>query len=360
MTFAVGGALLASSVSVGAVATQPEKEKGTLIITKKVVNDDSADLTDIKFTIGWDCTGGDSSKNGDAWKKGTVYLADGESHTVEDIPTGKTCTVTEEEPKSIPYFGWETSYDPMSSIEISKVGEEITVTNTVTRDRGELKIAKTLDDDSEPYTGEFSINYSCEPVDDVPGTAVSGAVTVAVGGSGMAKIPTGFACVVTETTFPSVPGFAWSAAQITGSPTEAINDKVAQEVTVENLLTVAPTPPPPPPTPPAPAPAPAPAAAAPPAAGTVPETIPAFPLTPVVPAPGTGVSPTAPVTSVEPAAGTGVPASVNAGGGPAPSNGIPVAMWLVMIAAISAAVTWGLTRWTDTEGDTHMQKVHME
>jgi hypothetical protein len=143
---------------------------------------------------------------------------------------------------------------------------------------------------------------------------------------------------------------------VTGSPTDAIvgGEGEAREVTVVNQLTAVP--------PPAPAPEPAPVVAAvtPPAVGAAPEATPVVPETPVTPAPGTGVTPTTPVTSVEPAPGTGVPTSVNAGEGPAPSNGISVTMWLLMIAAISAAVTWGLTRWTATEGDTHMQKVHME
>ena len=367
MAFAAAGALLAGSVSVGAVAAPPEKpdppaeddSKGSLTIEKKVVNPDGAVLPPgYEFEIKYNCTGGGRGNKG-----GSVFLEDGESETIGDIPGSKQCAVTEVKPDPIDFFTWGPTFYTQMPVLIDKDNPTgtITVENRITRSVGDLEIAKTINDESEPYlgSGEFPINYSCVPSGEAPGTTVSGVQPVAAGKSEKVKIPTGYECTVTETTFPSVPGFAWSTPNIDVSPTAAINTEEAQMVTVENLLVVAPTPPPTPPTP-GPEPAPAAAAATPPPAGAAPEATPVVPETPVTPAPGTGTAPTTPVTSIAPAAGTGVPTSVNAGEGPAPSNGISIAMWLLMIAAISAAVTWGLTRWTDTEGETHMHKVHMD
>jgi len=386
ITFTAGGALLAGSISASAFATPSETDetsqskKGTLVIEKSVINPDGAPIDDLKFTINWVCKGGGDEEEedhsttgmtsevegqgghggGGGNNSGQVTVADGGSSSISNIPGNKMCSVTEEEPMSIENFSWGAPvYDPQS---VSIKGDEqtITVTNTITRDRGSLKITKELAQGSTEYEGDFTIDYSCQAPPESPGAVVEGNVTIPAGESETVKIPTGYTCVVTETTLPSVPGFVWTTPLITGSPTDGIaqGEGEEREVTVVNQLTAAPTPPPPP----APAPEPVPVAEAvtPPATGTAPEAAPVVPETPVTPAPGTGVTPTPPVTSVEPAAATGVPTSVNAGEGPAPSNGIPVAMWLLMIAAISAAVTWGLTRWTNAEGNTHLQKVHME
>lgn len=404
ITFTAGGALLAGSLSASAFAVATETDEttqsktGTLIIEKEVINPDGAPIDDLEFTINWVCKGGgededhsssDKSSEGGGGSEGhggggsgghggggggedegedegggknsgTVTVVAGQPTSIEGIPGNKTCTVTEEAPKAIENFTWgDPTYEP-ESVQIKFNEKKITVTNTITRDRGSLKIMKELAQGSTAFEGDFTIDYSCQPAPESEGAIVEGDVTIPAGDFEVVKIPTGYTCVVTETTFPSVPGFVWTTPLITGSPTDAIvgGEGEAREVTVVNQLTAAPTPPPPP----APAPEPVPVAEAvtPPATGTAPETTPVVPETPVAPAPGTGVAPTAPVTSVEPAPGTGVPTSVNAGEGPAPSNGMSITMWLLVIAAISAAVTWGLTRWTNTEGDTHMQKVHME
>jgi hypothetical protein len=381
IAFTAGGALLAGSVSASAFAAPSDIDelslfkRGTLVIEKQLENPGGAILDDVEFELNWQCKGGGSEEDDefasaakklgfDWWgdKSGTVFLAAGESISIENIPGKKTCTVTEVEPASLEYFTWDKPiYDP-ESVVVFKDTQKITVKNKITRDLGELKIMKELAQGSTAFEGEFAIDYSCEATDESPGAPVTGSVNVPAGDSEVVSIPTGYTCVVTETTFPSVPGFVWTTPLIAGSPTAAIvgGEGEAREVTVVNQLTAAPTPPPPPPPAPAPEPAAAPAAATPPPAGAAPEATPVVPETPVTPAPGTGVTPTTPVTSVDPAPGTGVPTSVNAGEGPAPSNGISVTMWLLMIAAISAAVTWGLTRWTAAEGDTHMQKVHME
>lgn len=391
IAFTAGGALLAGSVSASAFAVPSEtdatvaSQKGTLIIDKAVVNPDGAPIEGLKFVMNWVCKGGGEDEDhssadkssggggqggggqggggqgggeGGGENSGQVTVVVGQPASIENIPGKKTCTVTEEAPKDIDGFTWgEPSFEPVS-VNIFKDNQTIKVTNTITRDRGDLQITKALAQGSTAYDGEFTIGYSCEPSGEAPGGLVEGTVTIPAGESDTVKVPTGYTCVVTETAFPSVPGFAWSTPLIVGSPTAEISGEEGgtREVTVANLLTATPPPPPAP----APEPAPAVAAATPPPAGAAPEATPVVPETPVTPAPGTGVAPTTPVTSVEPAAATGVPTSVNAGEGPVPSKGTSVAMWLLMIAAISAAVTWGLTRWTNAEGETHMQKVHME
>lgn len=373
--FTAGGALLAGSVSASAFAAPTEagattdSKKGALIIEKTVVNPDGAAIDGLKFEMNWACKDGDEeedassagkSSGGGDMSSGTVTVAAGESTSIENIPGKKTCAVTEVDPASLEYFTWDKPIYNPESVVVFKDTQKITVTNKITRDRGELKIMKELAQGSTAFEGKFTINYSCKATGEAPGAPVTGSVNIPAGDSEVVSIPTGYACVVTETTFPSVPGFVWTTPLVTGSPTDAIvgGEGKTREVAVVNQLTAAPTPPPPPA--PTPEPAPVTATVIPPAVGVAPEATPVVPETPVTPAPGTGVTPTTPETSVEPAPGTGVPTSVNAGEGPTPSNGIPVTMWLLMIAAISAAVTWGLTRSTATEGDTHMQKFHME
>jgi hypothetical protein len=51
---------------------------------------------------------------------------------------------------------------------------------------------------------------------------------------------------------------------------------------------------------------------------------------------------------------------VNAGDEPTSNDGFMLIMWLLLIATISTAVTWGLTRWIDPEESDRMDKVHFE
>jgi len=104
------------------------------------------------------------------------------------------------------------SYDPQS-VEVSTKGETFTVqaANSITRDRGHLRISKTLSGTPSGYEPTFDVNYVCtyEGADDITGSA-----TVAAGDSVVVSeegIPTGYECTVTEGALPALPlNYGWS------------------------------------------------------------------------------------------------------------------------------------------------------
>ncbi len=175
------------------------------------------------FTIHYDCGGTDV---------GDVTVAAGASETVNGIPTGSSCTVTEPTLPTPPAgYSWKTAVITGSPATISAAAPvEVSVANALVRDVGALKISKTLDDGGSGFTGNFTIHYDCG------GTHV-GNVTVAAGASESVNgIPTGSSCTVTEPTLPTPPvGFNWKTPVITGSPA-IINKTAAAEVSVANAL----------------------------------------------------------------------------------------------------------------------------
>jgi hypothetical protein len=83
-----------------------------------------------------------------------VTVAPGSPATVNSIPTGNTCSVTEVTPTAIPNFTWGTpTYTPASIVISTKAGTfGITVGNSITRDRGTIVIIK----DALPAQGSFA------------------------------------------------------------------------------------------------------------------------------------------------------------------------------------------------------------
>ena len=161
------------------------------------------------FTIAYDCDDGTAHD-------GTVNLAAGESTTISGIPTGTTCTVSEDSLPTAP-IGWtfgEPAYYPengsvtitasassSTSVMRAVVGAEVTVTNTISRDLGELKITKIFDPLTSGFSGTFTIAYDCDD-----GTDHDGTVQLAAGESTtISGIPTGTTCMVSEGTLPTPP-----------------------------------------------------------------------------------------------------------------------------------------------------------
>jgi len=195
------------------------------------------------FTLKYDC-GGDFT--------GSREVAAGASSTVEGIPTGSECVVSEPQMPDAPegYTFGTPVLDPVDGeVTIEKKGQTVTVTvaNTLTRDLGSLEITKTFSPGGSGFTGAFTIDYVCLIEDEVQ---AEGSVVVAAGATSTVDgIPTGAVCTVTETVPAAVAGFTWAVPVITGSPTAEIDTEVARSVTVANALTAIPIPPPPPPTP---------------------------------------------------------------------------------------------------------------
>ncbi len=78
---------------------------------------------------------------------------------------------------------------------------EVTVTNTISRDLGELKITKQFDSLTSGFTGTFAINYDCDD-----GTEHDDTVNLLAGESQtISGIPIGTQCTVTEPAAPTPP-----------------------------------------------------------------------------------------------------------------------------------------------------------
>ena len=212
------------------VANELTRDTGTLAISKSLA--DGSEPYDGAFTISYLCTldGADDIS-------GSVDVAAGGSATVEDIPTGYECVVTETTLPDVPGYSWSDPVITPALIVIDEDGGtfDVSVVNNLTRDTGTLAISKSLADGSEPYDGAFTISYLCtlDGADDI-----SGSVDVAAGGSATVEdIPTGYECVVTETTLPDVPGYSWSDPVITPALIVIDEDGGTFDVSVVNNLT---------------------------------------------------------------------------------------------------------------------------
>src|SRR6185503_13917357 len=122
-------------------------------ITKSTTNPDGATLP-AAFTGTYNCGTGYA---------GTFSVANGASQTVTGIPTGNVCSVVETAPAAISGYTWGAiTYTP-ATIQISTKSQtfEIVVGNSITRDRGNLKIIKSVVGAPAGFTGSFSVDVSC-------------------------------------------------------------------------------------------------------------------------------------------------------------------------------------------------------
>ena len=116
------------------------------------------------FAINYDCNDGTAHD-------GTVNLAAGANTTIGGIPTGTTCVVTEPATPTTPTgwtFGTPTLSDSQAPttdgtvvITTKDATYEVIVTNTISRDLGNLKISKVFDPLTSGFAGTFAINYDC-------------------------------------------------------------------------------------------------------------------------------------------------------------------------------------------------------
>ncbi len=201
------------------------RDLGSLKILKTVSNPDGASVP-ASFSVDYDCGAGYT---------GNVSVDPGTPATINNIPTGNTCTVTEVSPTAIPGYTWGTiTYSP-ASVAISKDATvEISVGNSITRDTGSLKLTKSLTGGPSGYTGPFTISYDCND-----GTVHDDSVELNAGASQtISGIPTGTQCTVSET-LPTTPtGYTFGTPTFTPNATVTIDTKDATvEVTTNNTLT---------------------------------------------------------------------------------------------------------------------------
>ncbi len=161
------------------------RDTGSLVIAKTLNNPDGASVP-ASFTVNYDCGAGYT---------GQVSVGVSSPATVNGIPTGSTCSVTEVAPAAIPGYTWGTpSVSPSSVVILDTTSTfTLTVANSITRDRGSLKISKTLSNpDGANVPASFTVNYDC-------GTGYTGQVSVGVDSPATVNgIPTGSTCSVTE------------------------------------------------------------------------------------------------------------------------------------------------------------------
>ena len=180
------------------------------------------------FTFHADCGNGGSFDV-------TITFPDPGSVTIDDIPAGSVCDVTETGMPDAPVgFHWG---EPRVSENPATIKDEDTVwvhfINHLIPDNGSLRITKDVIGGPEGYTGSFDVHVDCgndgtfDKTIDFPDP---GFVTID-------ELPAGAQCTVTETGMPDAPdGFMFGEPDVSGSPATIVSDGTA-DVTVTNHLT---------------------------------------------------------------------------------------------------------------------------
>ncbi len=175
--------------------TFSEVDDGSLKISKTLNTGGSGFDTATTFAIDYACDNGGPA--------GTVHLAGGDDQTVNGIPVGSQCTVTEPTMPAAPAgYTWSSviTGSPTAAITAGNT-ESVAVTNTLFQGTGSLKISKTLDAGGSGFdtATTFAIDYDC-------GGSSSGTVSLAGGGNAtISGIPSGSICTVTELATPAAP-----------------------------------------------------------------------------------------------------------------------------------------------------------
>ncbi len=179
------------------------------------------------FTIHYDCGTGFI---------GDVTIASGSSQTINGIPSGQVCTVSEPTLPTAPtgYSFGTPSFSPSNTITIGE-GTTVTVTtnNTLSANPGSLKLTKALTGGPAGYTGPFTIHYDC-------GAGFVGDKSVSAGSfQTVSGIPAGTSCTVSEPTLPTPPtGYSFGTPSFnptSGTVTVGLGTTV--EVITNNTLT---------------------------------------------------------------------------------------------------------------------------
>jgi hypothetical protein len=209
------------------------QDTGSLQVLKELSNPDGA-VVPATFAIDYECKIAD-----DVTKSGTVDVQPGMTGvTVAGVPTGSTCSITEQELTEIPGFTWApVSYDPRSvEIETAQQTYPVKAANEITEDRGGLELVKELTGGPAGYTGPFTIDYTCT----TKGKGdVSGSEVIDAGSSALVEgIPVGAECEVSEPVLPDAPtGYTFNAPTFDPANATVVIEKDAKAtVTTANSL----------------------------------------------------------------------------------------------------------------------------
>ena len=214
---------LASAETVSCTFTNSRDDRGSLRILKTLSNPDGAAVP-ASFTVNYDCGTGYT---------GSVPVAAGGSATVSNIPTGRSCTVSEATLTPIAGYTWGTPAITGSPATIGKnTTVDVTVANSISRDQGYLKISKVFDPKTSGFTGTFAITYNCGAGDQTVNVAAGSSTTVG-------PFSTGTSCTVGELTLPTAPtGWTFGTPVVSGSPATIVkgDPAAAVNVTVTNSI----------------------------------------------------------------------------------------------------------------------------
>ncbi|HHW82943.1 MAG TPA: hypothetical protein GX743_03850, partial [Actinomycetales bacterium] len=198
-------------------------QAGSLTVNKDITGKTDGLADDDKdFEVTIDCGDGHSY---------TRTITDSQGVTINNLPVGRTCTVTETQPtgdltNSSYYWGTPT-YAPATATITAGETATVTVTNPIGQNLGSLQISKAVipgeTDPATPadgYTGgtgrEFEVTYTCT----LPGETPTSGTTMVTTGTPVtvSDIPSGAECTVTETAPATQPGdfadgsYAWGPA----------------------------------------------------------------------------------------------------------------------------------------------------
>ncbi len=110
----------------------------------------------------------------------------------------------------------------------------VTVTNTISRDQGFLKIKKEFNPLTSGFAGNFTIHYDCGGTNTGNVNLAAGATSAAIG-----PFDTGTSCTVTEPTLPSAPtGWTFGTASVSGSPATIVKGVATEAVLVTVTNTI--------------------------------------------------------------------------------------------------------------------------
>jgi hypothetical protein len=165
-------------------------DRGSFSVAKAVTGDYNA--AGESFTVNYTCDDADATS-------GSLSVpADGTAVTVDGLPVGTSCTVTEDaESSQRDGYALATSYSSTTVAIEKDTAAEVTVTNEYTRLVGGFTVAKTVEGDGADLApSSFDFDYAC--VDAAGTETVSGTLTVEAGSSAsVADVPTG-SCTITE------------------------------------------------------------------------------------------------------------------------------------------------------------------
>ncbi|MCS4484846.1 DUF5979 domain-containing protein, partial [Gleimia sp. 6138-11-ORH1] len=183
--------------SVVTVTNTYTRDLGSMVISKQVEVEKNAPFADRVFKINYTC--GDAQN---PVKAGVVTLANGQSETIADIPTGTECVIAEDTADAA-----ETGYAHAVSIDKPRVvivkDTPVTsvVTNRYTPLEGSFMISKSVaGDGAAKATGKaFTFNYECT---DLRGASLGKQTVEVAEGQSVSVNTRAGSCVISEVAAP--------------------------------------------------------------------------------------------------------------------------------------------------------------